>query len=316
MIEVVFSDSAYGSIRQARGFGAGKFRSGAIGVILDGPDPSQEDIRRAQQQAEDRFRREWEQAIPLGSRPEDIYCFDLAWSAGPISENHIGQQRQDVLKQLHSIWPMEDTDQKIDAVLQKASASLSALLRRSESGESIRIWYSHNPDELCGLHWLLAQLRPLTHRGDVFGVKLPLRECTEENTLVSRNGWGEICPGEWGRYVSRQKLLPPVFISVCAGKWVQLQQENAPLRIQLNGQLHSAPEDIYDSFILREIEAQKDIFPESLVIGNILGKYQLGIGDGWIALRIEKMIQDGILEILEDAPEGYPIYRRTLQKCR
>ena len=93
-----------------------------------------------------------------------------------------------------------------------------------------------------------------------------------------------------------------------------MQEENAPLRIVLNGRLQSAPEDIYDSFILREIGAQPDEFKMSTVIGNVLGKYRLGIGDAWISGRIEKLISDGMLEVVQDAPEDGLSYRRVLRK--
>ena len=36
----------------------------------------------------------------------------------------------------------------------------------------------------------------------------------------------------------------------------------------------------------------------AIVIGNVLGKYQLGISDVWISNRIDKMLEDGVLEII------------------
>ena len=50
-------------------------------------------------------------------------------------------------------------------------------------------------------------------------------------------------------------------------------------RQMLNGKLQSVSEDIYDSFILREIAEQPEQFKMAIVIGNVLGKYQLGISD-------------------------------------
>ncbi len=92
--------------------------------------------------------------------------------------------------------------------------------------------------------------------------------------------------------------------------------ENAPLRVSLNGKLQSASEDIYDSFILREIDAQPDGFKMAVVIGNVIGKYQLGIGDAWVSIRIDKMIEKGILEVAKAAPEGDIKYRCILRKCK
>ena len=97
-------------------------------------------------------------------------------------------------------------------------------------------------------------------------------------------------------------------------KWSQLQNENAPLRAMLNGKLQSVSEDIYDSFIFREIAEQPEQFKMALVIGNVLGKYQLGISDVWISSRIDKMIENGILDIIKDAPKGDGNYCRILRK--
>jgi len=47
---------------------------------------------------------------------------------------------------------------------------------------------------------------------------------------------------------------------------------------------------------------------------DFLGKYQLGISDVWISNRIDKMLEDGVLEIIQDAPKGETNYRRILRK--
>ena len=112
-----------------------------------------------------------------------------------------------------------------------------------------------------------------------------------------------------------QRQVPQALISGYALEWRRLQEENAPLRVVLNGQLVSAPEDIYDEFILRELAVRKDEFLEAYLIADVMGKYQLGIGDAWLALRIETMVQKGILEVVKAAPEDGPVYRRMLRKC-
>ncbi|MEG2013991.1 MAG: DUF3658 domain-containing protein, partial [Anaerovoracaceae bacterium] len=102
----------------------------------------------------------------------------------------------------------------------------------------------------------------------------------------------------------------------CAVKWAALQAENAPLRAVLNGKLVSVSENMYDSFILREIEVEDDEFQEANLIGRVLGKYQLGIGDAWIAGRIEKMIGDGNLAVVSASAKDSPSYHRKLKKNR
>ena len=52
----------------------------------------------------------------------------------------------------------------------------------------------------------------------------------------------------------------------------------------------------------------------AIVIGNVLGKYQLGNSDVWISNRIAKMLEDGVFEMIQDGPKGETKYRRKLRK--
>jgi len=47
----------------------------------------------------------------------------------------------------------------------------------------------------------------------------------------------------------------------------------------------------------------------------VIGKYQLGIGDSWVAFRIEEMIREGKLEVVSAVAEDMPVYHRVLKKC-
>ena len=317
MIEVVFGESACGSLRVAQNYGKGKYRGGAVSVFIQDSDrkASTEEIRAAQLRAEAQAREAWENAIPMNGQQKDIYCFSLALSIGDISDGGIGERRREVLRHLLSIDPSVDLREQVDTNLQNTAAALSDLIERYVAGEAIRIWYSHNPDELCGMYWLMSQLRPFNLQTPIYLVKLPLWEYGKEDTVISRTGWGEIAPGEWGKYIASQEEVQPAFLSACSMKWKQLQEANSPLRVTLNGHLQSVSEDIYDSFILREIDAQPVEFKMAVVIGSVLGKYQLGIGDVWIAFRIEKLINDGLLEVVQEAPEGEIRYRRILRKA-
>jgi hypothetical protein len=144
-------------------------------------------------------------------------------------------------------------------------------------------------------------------------VKLPEWE-VEDTTIIRHSGWGEVEPGKWHKYIDKQKAVPEALLHTIASRWAELQKENAPLRAVINGRLQSVPENFYDDFILREIVLEKNEFREANLIGRILGKHQLGIGDGWLALRIEEMIYAGTLEIVSTAPEDGPSYRRILKK--
>lgn len=320
MIEIVFSDSACGGLKMAQHCGEGEYLGGAVSVFVsrsDGSKPTEEEIDAAQQEAEKQMQAEWETATPMGGNPADVYGFAYGLSIGDISEDIPSQKRRQVLEWLYHIHPyFDDAPVFTEELMQKGKDVLKEVCSRISAGESVRIWYSNQPDELCGLHWFMAQITQLElQNGQVILVALPDYEPCEDGTVITHSGWGGVKPGEWHRYTALQKAATLGFCKGCASHWKILQQENAPLRAMLNGRLVSMPETLYDEFIIREIDAEENEFHEAMIIGRVLGKYELGIGDAWIAQRIELMIAKGsLIPITEPAPDS-PIYHRNLKKA-
>jgi hypothetical protein len=320
MIEIVFSDSACGGLKMALRYGKGEFDCIGIGVSVlnaDGSKPTEAEIEDARRQALEKERLAWENAVPIDGNPEDIFGFGLALSIGDISEDRPGARRRQVMEWLYSIYPENVGRQAAQEQLQMANGNLDTVLGRAAEGEELRVWYSDQPDELCGLYWIMAMLNPLEGRlGRISLVKLPEWDAGIDDSVVHWACWGEMAPGEWYKYLAAQKTAPPAFCKHSAARWRALQKENAPLRATLNGQLVSAPETLYDDFIMREISAEKESFNEAMIIGRVLGKQRLAISDAWIALRIEEMMTAGKLEAISTAPEDSPVYHRLLRKLR
>ena len=209
MIEIVFGESACGSLKIAQTYGKGKYRGSAVSIFMrheDGSVPSSDEMKKAQLQAQEQERIAWENAIPLGGKSSDVYCFDMALSVGDISDNGIGEQRKNIFKKMLSVCFVEDLDYQVEEKIQKIKTTLSSVIERYVAGEEVRIWYSYNPDELCGMYWLMKQLRPLNCQTTIYLVKLPTWEYGKENTMTSKIAWGEVSPGEWGNG-QRQRIL-------------------------------------------------------------------------------------------------------------
>ena len=221
MIEIVFGESACGSLKIAQTYGKGKYRGSAVSVFMrheDGSVPSSDEMKEAQIQAQEQEHIAWENAIPLGGKSSDVYCFDMALSVGDISDNGIGEQRKNVLKKMLSVWFVEDLDYQVEEKIQKIKTTLSSVIERYVAGEEVRIWYSYNPDELCGMYWLMKQLRPLNCQTTIYLVKLPAWEYGKENTMTSKIAWGEVSPGEWGKYITLQEKPNPDFFKAGMGQ--------------------------------------------------------------------------------------------------
>ena len=319
MIDIVFSESACGSLKMAQHYGKGKYQEGCIGIFIshaDGSKPTKEEVETARQEAKEKARLAWESATPLGGKTTDIYGFNLVLSVGDISENQPGIKRKQTLEHLYSVYPNDEGRQAVEEILKRANENLKAIRERAAAGEALRIWYSNQPDEMCGLYWFMGQLNQWSvHDGQVSIVKLPEWEVDEKGNIICKISWGDVAPEEWHRYLALQKPVLPVFIQSCASHWQELQAENEPLRAMLNGHLVSMSEKLYDDFILREIAAEGEQFQEAMIVGRVLGKYQLGVGDFWIAFRIEEMIHAGKLEAVTEGTKDMPIYHRILKKC-
>lgn len=319
MIEILFSDSACGSLKMAQRFGEGKYQGGSMGVIVshaDGSKPSREEVEAARREAKEKARLAWERATPMGGKASDIFGFNLMLSVGDISEDQPGIKRQQTLEHVYSVYPNDEGYNAAKEILNRANEALKTIRERAEEGEALRIWYSDQPDEMCGLYWFMGQLNQWkVHDALVSIIKLPEWETDDKGHFVRKNSWGEVAPEEWRRHLALEKTVLPVFIQSCAAHWRDLQAENAPLRAVLNGRLVSMSENLYDDFILREIAAEGEVFHEAMIVGRVLGKYQLGISDSWVADRIEGMIHAGKLEVVTAGDKDVPIYHRVLRKC-
>ncbi len=318
MLEVVFSDSVAGAMLVA--IGHQHIVGHATAVIIANVDGEQDatipqaEIEKFQREAEEHECREWENAVPFESNREKIINLPLALSIGNISETGIGAEREKALSLLMGTFP-DMASQVVGELLNTGRKSYDVLLKQVQSGEAIRVWVSREPDAMCGLYWLMEQLRPIgLETLDVTLMELPEWEERPDGTVVRYAGWGEVEPYRFGAMVRLGKKLPVNALHGLASRWRALQQENSTLRAMLNGKLVSVPESLYDTFILRELDKQENEFSEAQLVGQVLGKYQLGISDAWIALRIEEFIKEGLLSPITTSEPDTPIYHRILQK--
>lgn len=244
--------------------------------------------------------------------------FSLFLSIGDISGQGIGSTREATLRSLFSHCPADIGSTAAREIIETASANLSRLLSHLKEGKAVRIWYSRQPDELCGLCWLLAQIADLPlAEGQIRLVKLPGYESRGDMAfLLHTHGWSGIPPEEFAEYLRFETTATREIIDHCALMWKNLQSINTPLRATVNSMLLSVPIDFYDCFLRLEISRQPATFRQAMVIGGVIGRHGLGICDGWLSLRMEEMIRSGELEVEKEAPDDHPRYHRMLKKAR
>ena len=294
MLELCFSQSARGGLRCAQHCGGGGRK--VFGVIVgrdDGRPATRKEIRQAQKQTQQKREALDREAIPLGGTAADVLGLSLSLEMGDIREP-LGEARRELLRRWY-----DGNDEAADQDWQETLESADRL-RACGTGDAVRIWADHTPSSACGL---LHAASILEKTGAAVSV-VPLPRWREEGEAVgSYQGWGEVEPELFGHFLSREEPVPPLILGVMASRWRELQQENAPLRAVVNGQVRSVREDFYDEMIRRHIpEGQTKI---ANIIGDVLGREKPGIGDVWLAERIRWMLSTGELRMVREDKEMF-----------
>lgn len=308
MIEITFTESAAGTMKFAKGLRS--MIGEAFGIILeteDGHEPTAGEIEQARVRVEKERQKKLANAIAVEGSPRDVVCFPLKLSMGDISEP-FSDQRAEFLQSTVMISGAEFAGVGRE-MMDTARNSLERL--RANAGP-VRIWYSHNPDELCGLCHILTVL---PDDADVRLVELPRNELRGKE-LLSYSGWGDVDPYELGRFQALERPLTEEERRGFAEQWRSLQRENGPLRAVSGGKLCTVRDDHYDELILRELYHQPQRFHEARLIGRILGSYHIGLSDFQIAFRIEEFISRGMLIPATEPGENDPIYHRELLRVK
>jgi len=298
MLQIIFSDSECGALKLATCCRPSSRGDEPIGFILG--DGEQELTQKEKDQAMARLKAQWEEenrrARPVGGNPGDVLCPSVGLDIGPLSGPDVEKVRFNLLTAwLGGDFPLPDCDPndhtQRDMLWENRQRDRERLLEGSKHGEAVRIWYSNAPYSLCGFYNVLWQLRDCDC--PVTALEMPRWMPLEDDTAQSCLSWGELSPGDWAAYLSLEREIPKSVRRAIAMEWSQLREENAPLRAVVNGRLHSVGEDFYDSFIRAHIP--DGTFRVAQLIGEVLGRCQLGIGDWWIAKRIEAMENCGEL---------------------
>ena len=306
MIEILFTEGAAGSMKAAKSLKY-DFPSSTFAIFRnpDGGFPTPEELARMEAQVEAEYRKKHENDVHMEESIEEVLCFPMGLSVSDISEP-FSDKRSEFLQSMVMVAG-EDFAHIGRELMSTARTSLEKL--QSASGP-VRIWTSHHPDELCGFCHILTLL-PET--ADIRVVELPKYEVFGEE-IRTYSCWSDVEPGDLGRFQALERPLTAREWRYYANLWREMQAENGPLRACVNGQLITAEADFYDWLILRELEAQPELFHEGRFIGRILGKYPIGLTDFQIAARVEILISRGILTPATQPEENSPIYHRYLKK--
>lgn len=294
MVEVVFSDSTKGSMKIAKNYKKGNMLGGAIGYI--GTPPSKKELKKL----EERLRFEGE---ALDGSSDEVIGVSFYLDIGDISKGVDSEERKKLIFEMFKS-PFEDDEGKEISLANHWEENLAGLQKLKDSaqnGEHVRIWYSDAPYSICGFYFINSVLKE--YKCKVTAIKLPKYQTQKNGTVISYSSWGEVNPGKFYQFLPLETRILKLEQKFIASKWTELKKQNTPIRAVINGKLTSVNEDFYDYFIRLNIPEGE--FFMARLIGEVLGRYQLGVGDWWFAQRIRNMIVKGELEVVSDNEFDY-----------
>ena len=119
-----------------------------------------------------------------------------------------------------------------------------------EEGETIRIWYSDAPYSVCGFYHVCSILSE--YDNPVRVVKIP-EYIVRGNEIISYRNWGEVAAEEFAGFLPYERELSREEVRMYRSLWMELQEENTPLRAIINGKIMSVGENFYDFLIWKEL---------------------------------------------------------------
>ncbi|MFT8890079.1 MAG: DUF3658 domain-containing protein [Ethanoligenens sp.] len=297
MLEVVFNDSVKRSMCFAQ--------QCKHNEILDDFTPTffsnGETIDAGKKESVENFKKRWldrkRNTVPLDGSPADIISLSFMLSVGDIATPLGGNPRKDLIYRWLTANPWKDSQdghKVAETYWQNCVSDLEKLNRRARLGESVRIWYDSSPDAMCGLCSTLAQLEGINV--SVSAINLPRWE-DRPDSVIERISWAGVEPEHIGSFLPLSKEISIILRKALVAHWRHLQTDNLPLRAVVNGRLQSVDETFYDEIIWRASPNRE--FTKAALIGNVLGKYQLGVNDWLVAQRIDAMTNAGRFHIVK-----------------
>lgn len=196
-------------------------------------------------------------------------------------------------------------------ILKEEVARFNEIIETAKKGEILRVWCATTPCAKSGFYHLIYNLQGI--ECPILVVEMPASfssyRSSDENVDHS---WGEVEPKMMEKGVLLQRELLREERDIIASKWAKLVEENADLRLNIDGELTSVPIDYMDKEIMDAAPLEE--FKMVTLIGFILAHSRHGASDSFIAERIEALIEKNELTVIKRAKKREDYYRDTILK--
>lgn len=287
MIEVLFGESEAASMKAAKSMKIVGYVNGPMSVLVTGKETPPE-----------RTFAGW-----VEGTSEDVVCLGFMLDIGNIKEPIDSPYRKNLIYSMYAqnqYVKNPEIDQELKLTGEVYLNELLRLKEYLENGETIRVWYSDTPYSICGFYSLCQILQK--YKNEIHIVKLP-EYMVRKTSIISYRDWGEVSAEEFAEFLTYESVMTKEEVRMYAQLWTELTEDNSPLRAMINGKVTGVSEDFYDFLIWKRLRRKP--IKEARLIGDILGCFQIGMGDWWFARRIEHFIQQDKIKVINDSENKY-----------
>ena len=244
---------------------------------------------------------------------DQIVVVDLQLNQGSVSDNGLGKERLEFLKQKKDYYLFGVELDIGEKYFNESLKSVEIIKKALENDEIIRIWYGENSEEFCGFCWLISMIKSwnMNNRKIIY-VKLPKYAFSTNGEYKWYFGSGSFDENELSKYSLNIELLSDSFCQVHNDIWKNVLSQNSQLRIYMNGKLLNVRNDFFDSIILEEASKLDEVFEGAGLVGNLLGKMELD--EVFLGQRIDYFISVGKFSVVKECEKNIPFFRKTLKR--
>ena len=187
----------------------------------------------------------------------------------------------------------------LERIWRSSIEAIDTIKKAVKEAESVRIWWSDVSAEICGFYYAISLLK--NSKGKIISIKIPFynKLSKSESEFVYNHGSTIIEEDQWNALKKYGNVLKTKEMKEIASYWKLLEKENAPIRVQINGNLLGVKESFYDQFIYDFIEQKK------VMVREIMGRLSdlgFSLPLWWIVLRLKQLDDLNKIKISKQEP--------------
>jgi hypothetical protein len=195
-----------------------------------------------------------------------------------------------------------DDRKTVEALLQKLDENLTT---------EVWIWMGQNQHDVCGYYWFISQLKKYQGRVVVLYLNnLPF--INEKGNIFYPTALHEIQPKEFLKAKKLNRKVTPSEFEVDPDEWKRLTTENSMIRILEGGKkIVGKEDDFYDKDVINGLS--RDWQKGNRAMHQILAKMKIKTGDVFLLWRIQKLIEEGKVELNGDTSRNWKEFELKLK---